>query len=126
MNSEFDIGQIWSFRNRPGEDNSTITILETEKQDSENTIIHIRIDGVKIHNPKADGGYTTLIAHLPMSENAVARSVTNFLGQIAALPDFSDGYNLWKQDFDTGRAGYWKIDVAEVIDSIDNMAKGQK
>lgn len=126
MNIEFDIGQVWRFQNRQGEDNSTITILGVEKYDSDNTIIHIRIDAVKIHSSEAAGGYTNFIAHLPFSENALARSVTNFLGPIAALPDYSDGYNQWKEAFDTDRASYWKIDVAEVMDSIDNMMKEKK
>jgi len=118
----FNIGQVWSFDNRPGENDATITILDIEEV-KDAAIIHVRIDGVKIFSPGAEGGYTGFIGHLPFSENAIARSVTKFLGQIAALPDYSDGYNQWKQAFDNGRAGYWKIGVAEVIERIDNMAQ---
>src|SRR6185295_6191348 len=68
VSDKFKVGQVWRYDNRPGEDSSTLTILKIEKYEKGDTIIHIRIDGVRIYNPQLPSGYSDFIAHLPYSE----------------------------------------------------------
>jgi hypothetical protein len=94
----FIAGQVWKYNNRIGEDSSTLTILKIEKYENGDTIIHIRVDGVKIYSPQSPIGYSNFIGHLPFSEKVISKSVSKLVGQNNNLPDFSEGYNRWKED----------------------------
>ena len=100
---KFKEGQVWKYNNRPGEDSSTLTILKIEKYEKGDTIIHIRVDGIKLYNPNVESGYSDFIGHLPFSEKTISKSVTKLVGQNTNLPDFSEGYNQWKDAWDNGK-----------------------
>jgi hypothetical protein len=119
MTEKFEVGQVWKYANRDGEDSSTLTILKIEKYVKGDTIIHIRVDGIKIYSPQAATGYTNYIGHLPFSEKAIAKSVTELVGQNDELPDFSEGYTQWREAWDAGKAGYWTVDLKEAVEGID-------
>ena len=123
MSAKFKVGQIWSYNNRPTEDNSTLTILKIEKYEKGDTIIHIRVDGVKIYNPNIANGYSNFIGHLPFSEKAISKSATKLVGQNNNLPDFSKGYEEWKDSWDNGKGGYWTVELKEAIEGIDSAMK---
>ena len=126
VSEKFKVRQVWKYANRNGEDSSTLTILEIEKYEKGDTIIHIRVDNVKINSPQSATGYTNFIGHLPYSEIAISKSVTSLVGQNENLPDFSEGYNQWKEAWDNGKAGYWTIELKEAIDGIDKALQSKK
>ena len=126
VSEKFKVGQVWKYANRNGEDSSTLTILKIEKYEKGDTIIHIRVDNVKINSPQSATGYTNFIGHLPYSEIAISKSVTSLVGQNENLPDFSEGYNQWKEAWDNGKAGYWTIELKEAIDGIDKALQSKK
>ena len=123
---KFKVGQVWKYENRKGENTSTLTILKIEKYDKGDTIIHIRVDGVKIHSPQTATGYSDFIGHLPFSEKSILNSVTELVGQNDNLPNFSDGYNQWREAWDSGKGGYWTIDLKEAIDGVDKAMQPEK
>jgi hypothetical protein len=123
---KFKVGQVWQYKNRAGEDGSTLTILKIEKYEKGDTIIHIRVDGIKIHNPHVPAGYTDNIGHLPFSEKALAKCVTKLIGQTGNLPDFAEGYNQWKEAWDSGKGGCWTIDLKDAVDGIDSAMQVKK
>src|ERR1700730_2019737 len=47
---KFVPGQVWKYKNRSHEDASTLTILKVESLPTTGTIVHIRIDKVRIDN----------------------------------------------------------------------------
>lgn len=108
----FLTGQLWKYDTRPGEENSTLTVLAIDEGD-DHTIIHIRIDNVIFGS-----GF---IRHLPFSADAIMNSVTGFIKHLDAVPDFKDGYDQWKQEFIAGKAGYWRIPVKEAVEAIDQI-----
>ncbi|WP_081162548.1 hypothetical protein [Niastella populi] len=122
---QFKVGQVWKYNNRPGEDSSTLTILKTEKYEND-TIIHIRVDGIKLHNPSIAGGYSDFIGHLPFSQNTISKSVTRLVEQNNNLPDFSEGYNQWKEAWDSGKGGYWTVDLKDAIEGMDSVMRQNK
>lgn len=126
VTEKFKVGQVWKYANRSGEDSSTLTILKIEKYDKGDTIIHIRVDGVKIYSPQAATGYSDFLGHLPFSEGAISKSVTKLVGQNDNLPDFSKGYNEWKEAWDNGKGGYFTIDLKEAIDGVDKAMQPKK
>ena len=106
-------GQVWQYDTRLGEENSKLTILSVD-DDLENTIIHVRLDNIHFVN----GG---CIRHLPFSADAIMGSLTDFIKHLDAIPDFKEGYDQWKQQFEAGKAGYWKIVVKEALEAIDQV-----
>lgn len=119
----FKAGQVWNYATRNGEESSTLTILKIEKYDNGDIIVHIRVDSVKIHSAQSATGYTSFIGHLPYSEKAISNSITKLAGQNENLPDFSEGYNQWKEAWVSGKGGYWTVALKQAIDSIDKAMK---
>lgn len=123
---KFKAGQVWKYVNRNGEDSSTLTVLKIEKYDKGDTIIHIRVDGIKIYNPQTTSDYSNFIAHLPISEKAIKNSVTTLVGATISLPAFTEGYNQWKTAWNKGSGGYWTVNLKEAIEDIDKAMQTNK
>lgn len=103
-------GQVWQYDTRPGEENSILTILAIDDGE-EDAIIHVRLEHINFGNG--------CIRHLPFSADAIMNSVTGFIKHLDAVPDFKDGYEHWKQQFEVKKAGYWKIIVKEAVEAIE-------
>ena len=117
--STFKPGQIWSYKTRPGEEASTLTILKVEKSEKLGIIVHVAIDGLKMKNQHASDGVGRNISHLPFAENAVRSSVSTKNKESAPLPDFMDGYNEWRTAHDQGKGGEFTASVADVVQSLE-------
>lgn len=114
--SRFEAGQVWSYHTRPGEEDSRLTVVKVESHDKLGNIIHIRVEGVAQKNPHAPDGVSRVIHHMPFAEEAVSKSVVELLAGDAPIPmSFEEGYNIWKQSFDKGKAGVFTLTVAESI-----------
>lgn len=117
--SPFQPGQVWQYKARSGEELSRITILKLESHPKLGSIVHIHVDGVAIKSPKAPGGVSRSISHLPYGEEALSKSVTTLERSDAKLPAYEEGYNQWKKAFDAGKAGIWSASVSEAVASIE-------
>jgi len=53
------------------------------------------------------------IGHLPLSKTAVLKSVTTLVSSDEKLPDFREGYNNWKEVFDSKKEGVFSIIVSD-------------
>ena len=112
-------GQKWKYKNRPGENSSTTTILKIEEY-PQVTIIHIQVDGLKIPNSKSPEGFLHTLSHSPFSEEAIQNSLTDLISENVTLPEYEEGYAEWKEQFDLKKAGYW---TSEIKDAIQAMAQ---
>ncbi|MGN8028200.1 hypothetical protein ACTJKS_01285 [Pseudomonas sp. 22189] len=110
-------GDIWAYNTRPGEEASTLTILKIEGYPHYGTVVHIRVDGIRMINP-VTGGEFTAMPHLPFQAEALQRSLTRRVGETAQIPDFSQGYTYWKAAFDEEKAGAFKISVRKTLDGL--------
>ncbi|MHC8410218.1 hypothetical protein ACYZTR_08620 [Pseudomonas sp. Hz4] len=45
---ELQAGDIWAYKNRPGEDASTLTILKIENYPKLGKVVYIRVDGFRM------------------------------------------------------------------------------
>jgi len=122
--TEFRVGQIWSYQTRPGESESTVTIVKLEVNEDLGDIAHIRIDGVKLKSPSAPSGIVDFIGHMPYEASALKKSVTELRGTTKSLPDFEEGYEIWKSAFDQGKAGIFTIPVKEAVDFMQQVLAG--
>lgn len=117
--SKYKVGQKWSYSARPGEERSYLIILKIDNDDKLGRIIHIAIRGLKIKNPRSPDGLSDSVNHMPFSEAAIEKSGLRLLADKTDLPDYADGYRMWREAFDDGRAGIYTITVAEAVDVME-------
>lgn len=103
----FMAGQVWQYDTRDGEEQSTLTVLAVDEMEQD-AIIHIRVDGLVIP------GINTL-EHMPFSADAMLYSVREFVQHLEQVPAFASGYAAWKEAFDAGKGGYWKVPVKTAV-----------
>lgn len=115
----FEVGQIWEYKTRPNEIGSRLTIVKIDVLPSDVTIIHISLDGLKIKSPGAPKGISEIASHLPLIDVSVRESVTKFVGTTTDLPDFEEGYEMWKEAFDSGKGGYFTITVDKCVEYME-------
>lgn len=119
----FSPGQNWKYNTRPGEEQSTLTILKIEPDQNPKikSIVHIAVHGVRIVG--RDGNVQSELPHMPISELALRTSVKEMVGSTpVTLPE---GYSLWKSAFDSGKAGTFSIPVSECVATVETgLQKG--
>ena len=114
--STFQPGQVWSYRARPGESGSRLTVLKVERHPELGTIVHVSITGLEIRNALEPGSHISQIAHLPFSEEALLRSVRAKLRDGAPTDAGDAGYRAWRRALDRGEGGgVFTVGVAESI-----------
>lgn len=115
----YEPGQVWSYKTRPEEKSSTLVILKVEIDKELGKIVHIALRDLKMK--RSGGGFLTRANHLPFAETAISESVLKMLSKDEELPDFSEGYNLWKEAFDAKKAGIYTIPVAEAVAGMESV-----
>lgn len=115
----FEVGQIWNYKTREVEPESTLIILRIEDIQNQ-CIIHIQIQDLRIINPRVPNGYTNLVSHAPCSKESIKASVTTYVGRAEKLPDFEEGYKLWKEAFESGKAGWFTTNIGEVVQFMED------
>ncbi|AXI02075.1 hypothetical protein [Aquirhabdus parva] len=109
---ELQEGQVWTYKTRVHEEDSTITILKIENYPDLGKVVHIRVEGIRLKNP-LKGNIVTDIPHLPFKYGAIEKSVTELNRKKTKIPDFDEGYRMWKKAYLAGEAGAFEstIDV---------------
>ena len=118
-------GQVWTYRTRPSEAQSRLTILRVENAEPTGYIVHVRVDGVSIKNTSAPGGASRTIGHLPFAVAAIDASVVT-MEKTTPVPDFREGYDQWRAAFDQKKAGVWTTSVAEAVTAMEAVMAGAK
>lgn len=114
--SIYQAGQVWSYKTRPGEEDSTLIILKTEFYDEVvGNVIHINVTGVSIKNPNVEGEIIDNVPHMPFSEGAITASVVELIDQGVDLPSFEQGYNMWR----SASGGIFTIQVSEAVEGVE-------
>ena len=113
--SSYEPGQVWKYKTRPGEPDSRITILKVDNESDGAITVHIRIDEVHIRNPHAPTGTNSFLPHAPIEKSALDRSVISLERTIAKLPDYTEGYQSWKDN----QGGDFSVTVAEILDIVE-------
>jgi hypothetical protein len=123
--SDYSEGQVWSYKTRLGEEQSTVLINKIETHERLGKIFHISVDGVKVRNRHSKNGVTTEFPHFPVSEETLRKSVIKLLGKKAPNPEYIEGYKTWKAAFDAGEAGIFTISVSEIVGFVEELINKQ-
>lgn len=116
--SQYIPGQVWTYRSRPGEGRSYLTILRVEADPRLGEIVHIRVDGLAMASRGSPGGISRAIAHMPLSAPALDRSVVLQIKTVP-VPEFAEGYRLWSEATAAGRGGIFAVPVDECIEVME-------
>lgn len=105
---QYRVGQQWNYKTRPTEKSSTLTILKIEDYPETGKVIHISVSGLKMKNPASPTGYAENLSHLPLSEEALNKSVTSLKKEVYKKPDSleMDGYSTGKKNSIKEMPGY--------------------
>jgi hypothetical protein len=117
--SHYKIGQVWSYKTRKHEDQSTLTIVKIDSDSKLGNIIHISITGLKMKNPDSENDPIDTIGHMPFTEKAIDKSVIKLIKEDSNLPDYKEGYDEWRIAFDNKQAGIYKISVSEAVEKAE-------
>lgn len=112
--SKYKVGQQWSYSARPGEE-SYLIIVKIDSDPKLGRIIHIALRGLKMKNPRSPDGLSEDVNHMPFLEAAIEKSGLKLLKEKVDLPDFEEGYRIWRKAFDANEAGAYSITVAEAV-----------
>ena len=118
--ADFQAGQRWTYRTRPGEDTSTVLILRRDDEPT-GTVLHIALDGLRLGNPHLPGGVQPQLAHAPVTAEALRASVLELIQTGALLPTDDSGYRQWREAADRGEAGVFTLPLAEILDLIGQV-----
>jgi len=118
---KYNVGQEWKYKTRPGEENSTLKILKVEEYPTVGKVIHISVSRLKMKNPQHPTGIADKISHLPITEEALYKSIISIKNDTRQMPDSieMDGYSYWKKEFDKGNAGVFSIPVSEIVNTME-------
>lgn len=116
---QFARGQVWRYKTRPAEEASRVIIGKVEKIPQVGTIVHVKLMGLRLKNRSAPDGYSSIMAHAPVSEAALSASVTELANEVSDLDGFSEGYNTWLSAFRSGEAGVFTITLSEIAGAME-------
>jgi hypothetical protein len=117
--SRYKVGQKWSYKTRPNEKESYFIVVKVENHPKLGNIIHIAVRDLKMKNPRSPDGISDKVNHMPFAEEAISKSAIKILKEKVDLPDYEEGYNMWREAFDAGRAGIYTITLAEAVDVME-------
>jgi len=117
-------GQVWGYKTRACDDQSYLIVVKVDAALDLTGIVHICIEGVKVKDPLTGQLEVKTIGHLPIAEESLSASVTELLGVTPHLPDFREGYETWRTEFENSRAGYFTAPVATCVEILAQAIEG--
>ena len=115
--SKYKVGQVWSYKTRPDEKKSTFIVIRVESHPKLGNIIHIALRDLRLRKPNGD--FIEAASHLPFAEEAINKSAIKLLKEKGEVPEYEEGYRLWREAFDAGEAGVYTITVAEAVSVME-------
>lgn len=122
---KFFPGQIWHYDTRPGEENSTLTILKIDSFPEDGKVVHIRLDDINVKNPNIPDGFAHEAEHLPMKWASLDSSVTTMISEGNTVPPFMSGYKLWRAAYDKDSAGVFNVNVKVTVQYLEEAMSNQ-
>lgn len=104
------VGQVWTYRTRPGEEQSRAQVLVVETIPELGEVVHVRIDDVRIANPVHPRGFSTSIGHLPITRDAFDQSALEVIDVVEGSPDL-ENYQVWRDE----NGGVFSRPLADIV-----------
>ena len=118
MLSKFAPGQVWKYQNRDSESDSRIIVVRVDDDPEYGNIVHVFVNNLQLANSAAPDRVIRFINHMPFVEDALEKSVLELESEVESLPDYEDGYQLWRTAFEQSDAGVFDVSVVEGIEML--------
>ena len=108
VQSKYKTGQMWSYKTRPSEKDSTFVVLGVEndgKYERKENIVYVALENLKFSNPLKSSGVSSTLIFLPVYESALNKSAKHLVKSEIALPQYADLYRQWRELRDKGVGG---------------------
>ena len=112
--TKFKPGDVWQYATRPGEEQSTLTILRVENSPELGIIVHISVARIRLTNCHG-GPFPDSIPHMPFARKALDDSVTKKVASDQPLADYYAGYEEWKAAYSKKSAGIYVVGVSAAV-----------
>ncbi|UPG86465.1 hypothetical protein L2Y94_03640 [Luteibacter aegosomatis] len=112
-------GQSWTYRTRPGEEDSRLMIRKIDVEPEDGEVFHVSLPGVKLRNHRVPGGIQPAMHHAAVSRSTLDKSVLDAAGTADADESWRDGYAVWRQAYDNGDAGVFDLEVKDILGYIE-------
>ena len=119
-NESFQAGQEWNYQARVQDANSTLLVGAVEDHPQLGRIVHITVRNVRVRNPHANGGYSTVIGHIPISEAALRDSVTELVASGKQTGDVAEGIKTWRE----AQGGVFTTSVSQAVQYVEDVLVG--
>ena len=120
---DYQEGQIWRYKTRPGEEQSLLYIAKVETLSNGERAFHIYLDNLRIPNEQLPGKFQTDLPHAPVSSGTLDLSVVKLQGHTNSPHDTAAGYALWREAYDSGEGGIFSIPVSEIVEVIEGVTR---
>jgi hypothetical protein len=120
--ADFEVGEVWSYSTRPGDELSLVLINYVEEVPNLGVVYHISVlRHVRASDVPPRRQFE--LPHLPVLKESLEASVIELVGHQKPLDSYRRGYEIWRAAFKEGRAGAFSIPIAEIIESIEQSAE---
>ena len=115
----YQVGQIWSYKTRPQEPNSTLMILRIDNTSKLGQVVFIGLKDVHVKHPT--GKAFSSMSPLPFTKEALDQSVVKLVGNTDKLMSSNFGYSKWKEAQLAGKTPSTYVKpVAEMVNALEN------
>ena len=121
MANEYKKGQVWKYKTREGEEDSTILVLNEEYYQFPERVdvVYVAINNLKMKNGKEESGFSEEIEFLPFSKKSIDNSVIELIEENVWVHPYEEGYFEWKKAFMAGKGGIFDMTVKTAIKSTE-------
>jgi len=123
---QFKVGECWSYKTRAGEEASFIVIQKIESLPKEGEVVHISVCDVKIKTAAAEKGIVDKIGHLPIAGASLRSSLKERVTKTIPETEWKQGYKIWREAYDAGKAGVFTQSVSDCVVYMDNVLSSRK
>ena len=90
-------GQVWSFKVSDEQSRATLTVLRIDSVPALGRVVHVRLDSLDMseRGRVLNGQHT--VPHMPFLRAAIDSSVVSKLVDSGVVPEYRDGYELWRR-----------------------------
>ena len=115
----YEIGQVWTYKTRPQETNSTLTILRVDNTSKLGPVMFVGLKDVRGLHPS--GKVLSSMSPLPFTKDALDQSVVKLVGKTDKLMSSDFGYQKWKEaQFAGKKPPTYAKPVAEIVRALEN------
>ena len=115
----YEVGQVWSYKTRPQEPNSTLMILRIDNTSKLGPVVFVGVRDVRVMHPS--GKMLSSMSPLPFTRDALDQSVIKLVGTTDKVMSSNFGYQKWKEAQLAGkRPPTYVKPVAEIVKALEN------